>query len=97
MRWLNPSFGVFHTLLSGWEAEMYKELDFNTEAKNLREVKQNLEIAGIAAVVPVPLLASDRCLVMSFAEGVKIADIESLSARDPSNQALLVDYIPPLS
>ena len=54
------------------------------------KVRTNLETAGIEAVVPVPLLSSNRCLVMSFAEGFKINDIEALSAYSVDRTSLMV-------
>ena len=65
-----PSFGVLHTVLVAWEAEMVRELDFEHEAANLAEVARNLRVAGLEAVVPTPLpgLVSTRALVMTCAE-----------------------------
>jgi hypothetical protein len=48
---------------------MERELDFNNEAANLREVAANLRRAGIDAVVPAPIegLVGKRAFAMACA------------------------------
>ena len=55
-----------------------RELDFEHEAANLREVARNLRVAGLEAVVPTPLpgLVSTRALVMTCAETCGISSLQ---------------------
>jgi len=45
--YLNPRFSIAVSLLTAWEKEMLKELDFNVEAQNLQTVRSNLRRAGL--------------------------------------------------
>ena len=49
----------------------------------------NLQKAQLPAIVPRPLLASKRALVMGFIDGFKITDEESLAAHRVDRDALM--------
>ena len=89
MQWLDPRYSAFHTVLAAWEGEMFAELDFRTEARNLRQVQLNLRAAGVSVAIPTPLLASRRCLVMTFEEGFKITDSRALALHGVDANALM--------
>ena len=95
LRYLNPDFEAFHTVLTAWEQEMFKELNFTFEADNLREVRANLERANIEAVVPRPIdgLVRRRVFAMSFEEGFKVTDREALAIHAVDCEALMVGIV----
>ena len=90
-----PSFATLHTVLCAWEGEMVKELDFNVEASNLSEVAHNLRQARVEAAVPTPLpgLVARQALVMSFEEGFKVTDEESLALHGVDRHALMARIV----
>jgi len=85
--WLNPRFATVAQLLEAWEREMMRELDFENEAENLRRVGANLKHLDV--VVPVPLVATRRVLVMQWIDGFKITDHERLELFGVDRAALL--------
>lgn len=94
-RWLNPAYGIIYTVLTSWEHEMFKELDFSIEAANLTTVSSNLRAANIEAVVPTPILGhvARRAFAMSFEEGFKVTDAEALAAHGVDCEALMVRIV----
>ena len=93
--YFNASFNNLYTVLVAWEQEMYKELDFNHEADNLRVVQANLERAGVEAVVPVPLpsLVSTRAFAMSYEDGFKLTDEAAMAMHAVDKEALMCRII----
>jgi hypothetical protein len=68
--WLEPDFD-FSIMVREWASEVRNELDFNTEAENLKRAHDAAERSGLDVVVPKPLFSSKNILVMTFCEGVK--------------------------
>lgn len=60
--WLNPArFQGVSQILSAWEAEMLKELDFTNEFANLERVRSSLlPLFANGVIVPAPLMATRR-------------------------------------
>ncbi len=86
--WLEPDMD-FRPLLDAWCREVPKELDFRVEAQNMAEVAANLSSSTVVdrenalhvgASLPrvVPELTSRRLLVMSYEEGARLTDPDSV-------------------
>ncbi len=86
--WLEPDMD-FRPLLDAWCREVPKELDFRVEAQNMAEVAANLSSStamdrgsamNVGAFLPrvVPELTSRRLLVMSYEEGARLTDPDSV-------------------
>eukprot|EP01050_Picozoa_sp_SAG11_P023213 SAG11_NODE_4605_length_1838_cov_1.730305_1_plen_231_part_00 len=89
--WLNPKYDAVMVILTAWENEMLKELDFNVEAANLRRVRANLAAAAINVLVPAPVegLVGAACFAMEFIDGFKITDADQLGLHGVDTKALL--------
>jgi aarF domain-containing kinase len=81
----------FNPVIKEYNQEVRKELDFRTEAKNMKEVKELLEATDIDVIVPesVPDLVTERCLVMEFCEGFPVRDIAKLDRYNVDRELLL--------
>lgn len=82
---------VLLVAVQNWEKTLYEELDFNQEARSMREVGNNLKASQIDAVVPevVPMLTRYNVLTMTKLEGYKINDKLALSLLEIDKFALL--------
>jgi len=81
----------FNPVIKEYNQEVRKELDFRTEAKNMKEVKELLDGTDIDVIVPesVPDLVTERCLVMEFCEGFPVRDIAKLEEYNVNRELLL--------
>jgi aarF domain-containing kinase len=93
--WLNSDFDGMLMVWRAYSNTMINELDFRHEAKNLREVGNNMRNAKLEVIVPQPmpfrgrLLVSKRVFAMRFAEGFKITDHVCLSEHGVDKSALM--------
>lgn len=88
LAWLEPDMD-FRPLLDAWCREVPKELDFRVEAQNMAEISANLSSGAavergnalhVDASLPrvLPDLTSRRLLVMSYEEGARLTDPDSV-------------------
>jgi len=92
--WLNPDFETMATVLSAWEEDLERELDFNLEAANLKAVRRNmLETHRANVVVPdvvAQLPPCACCFAMEYVGGcVKLDDQAALALHGVDEQQLL--------
>ena len=88
---LSPMWSVLLSAVQNWQKTLNEELDFNQEARSMREVGNNLKASQIDAVVPetIPLLTRHNILTMTKLEGYKINDKLALSLLEIDKFALL--------
>jgi hypothetical protein len=67
---LNAKWEAVVVILTAWEKEMAKELDFELEVENLRRVKVNMEQACIDVIVPAVVegLVGSKAFAMEWVE-----------------------------
>ncbi len=70
-----------------FEAALLQELDFLNEARNLQEVARNFEPRPGLLVIPrvYEHLTSQKLLVMSYVEGIRITDVVDRPEHDPED------------
>lgn len=81
----------FNPVIREYNMEVAKELDFRTEAENMKEISDLLRISKIQAIIPdtVPGLVTERVLVMDFCEGFPVKDTHLLDEFDVNRELLL--------
>jgi len=81
----------FGPVIREYNREVEKELDFRTEAGNMREVRDLLRSSGVRAIIPetVPSLISERVLVMDFCEGFAVKDTDAMDRNGVDRELLL--------
>lgn len=81
----------FGPVIREYNQEVRKELDFRTEAQNMKEVSDLLKKAKIQAIVPeaIPNLVTERILVMDFCEGFPVRDTRLLDEHGVNREILL--------
>ncbi|KAL1511260.1 hypothetical protein AB1Y20_006069 [Prymnesium parvum] len=92
---LVPTLSMLSVVISAWETEMYKQLDFTIEASNLEQARQNLLAASIEAIVPRPVegLVTPSALALSYEEGFKVSDVEHLATYGVDCEALVARLV----
>ena len=90
VRYLDPDFD-FSPVIREWASEIPKELDFRTEASNMKRVQSNLAplfCSDSSLSIDVTLanavegLVTRRVLVMEYVDGFKVDDKECLDANN---------------
>ena len=81
----------YNPIVDEYTREVRKELDFRTEATNMRQVKELLEQRNIRAVVPaaIPELVTEKVLCMDYCEGFPIRDLEKMEEYHVDRYLLL--------
>jgi len=81
----------FGPVIREYNQEVRKELDFTTEAQNMKDVSNLLQTAKIKAIVPetIPDLITERVLVMDFCEGFPVRDTVKLDENNVNRELLL--------
>lgn len=85
-----PDFD-FRPVIREYNHEVRKELDFRTEAENMKEVRELLAACNVRAIVPetVPSLVTERVLVMDYCHGFSVRDVEKLDENNVNRELLL--------
>lgn len=84
----------FGPVIREYNQEVIKELDFRTEANNMKEVSNLLKANNVKAIIPetVPGLVTERVLVMDFCQGFPIKDTDSMD-RHQVDRVLLLERV----
>jgi predicted unusual protein kinase regulating ubiquinone biosynthesis (AarF/ABC1/UbiB family) len=88
--WLNPDYD-FRPVVEEWSREALRELDFVHEAKNMQRVRENLAQLNVQVIIPrtVANMVQAEVLVMEFAHGFKITNLEKLNEYGVDRHALV--------
>lgn len=99
VRWLEPDYGFLEVLMREWAQEARKELDFEQEARNLRDAGRSIESftakkpmaesVPFSVEIPTPIVATRKVLVMNFCEGVRVDNIRQIEQWQISPAAVM--------
>ncbi|KAL3613836.1 hypothetical protein CASFOL_041910 [Castilleja foliolosa] len=95
--WAEPQYN-FNPMIDEWCKEAPKELDFNHEAENTRQVSKNLGCKSnsdgnntnrVDVLIPDIILSAERVLILEYMDGVRLNDSEALEALGVDKQKLV--------
>jgi predicted unusual protein kinase regulating ubiquinone biosynthesis (AarF/ABC1/UbiB family) len=76
-------------ILTAWNNEMVKELDFTNEAGNMDYLHSQICKEDKDVIIPTAVLATKRVLLMNWVEGFKITDDDLLRLNNIDRGAIL--------
>ena len=81
----------FGPVIREYNQEVTKELDFRTEAQNMKDVSELLQASKIRVIMPetIPEMITERVLVMDFCEGFPVRDTDKLDENNVDRELLM--------
>jgi len=81
----------FSNVISEYNQEVRKELDFRMEADNMQQVSDLLRKNNVHVIIPktIPGMITKRVLVMDFCKGFPVKDTKSMDEYDVNRELLL--------
>jgi len=89
--WLNADYD-FRQIVKEWIPAVKEELDLTNEAKNLKEIRKNMEKAGLTVIIPrVPdeRLVKPDVLVMEYCDGFSVREVAAFDEHGVDRSTLL--------
>ena len=86
--------GPMYRFLKGFRTQIAEELDLRNEARTMDHFRELLAGEGLdRLVIPEPIIASERVLVMTFLEGVAIDDVDAIATMGGDPGTLMQDML----
>ncbi|KAL1532327.1 hypothetical protein AAHA92_32351 [Salvia divinorum] len=95
--WAEPQYD-FNPMIDEWCKEAPKELNFNIEAENTREVSRNLGCKSncddnvinlVDVLIPDIIMSTEKVLILEYMDGVRLNDSVSLQEMGVDKQKLV--------
>jgi len=89
--WLNADYD-FRQIVKEWIPAVKEELDLTNEAKNLKEIRKNMEDANIKVIIPRVTderLVKPDVLVMEYCDGFSVREVDQYDAHGVDRSTLL--------
>ncbi|XP_047970705.1 uncharacterized protein LOC125213942 isoform X2 [Salvia hispanica] len=95
--WAEPQYN-FNPMIDEWCKEAPKELNFNIEADNTREVSRNLGcksnfddnfINRVEVLIPDIIMSTEKVLILEYMDGIRLNDSVSLQEMGVDKQKLV--------